>query len=314
MMAPRTFPTHFPKGMLDAQCPCGGTRKLRLCCFSHLDGNVRPPMPNILPPSPISGYAHPKCYMAFTEDCSQEISAEHYISLSVLNAMGKEIMVSGMPWQNPGTSNSFGKNSLTAKVLCRRHNSALSPIDDAAATFFSRLNWINEKLSRPAYSKKFAMFAIRGELLELWALKTLMGIFQAGIARQSGNALKESFLLRVKSFASPLANTPLRQPLGMYIESALNHQFTIENSLAMAPLTSDPGNDVVGLLMKFAGMDIKFFFEAATVNFTSIQAVSSHRPTDLAFVSSKNLDERLFVIKLGWSAMAPKTITFTMEI
>ena len=314
MMAPRTFPTQFPKGMLDAQCPCGGTRKLRLCCHSPLDGHIRPPMPNLAPPSPVTGYAHPKCYISFTRDCCGSISGEHYVSRSVLDAMGKDIIVSGMPWQRDGESATYGKGSMTANVLCRKHNSVLSPIDIAAERFFSSMNFFAAQLNKKTWSKRISIRVIRGELLELWALKTLLGIFHAGIARSDGVRLKDGFSLRPESFGAPLAGTPVKHPLGMYVRSALNHRFQIENSVAMAPLTSNPGSDVIGLWIKMAGQDIKFFFEKATVDFAGIEREHTYRPTDLNFVSAEPVDERLFVFKLAWGSALPKPITFTQEI
>lgn len=313
-MAPRIIPAHFPRSFLDAACPCGGSRKLRACCFSPLDGQIRPPMPNLAPPLPVTGHAHPKCYMSFTQDCCTSISSEHYVSRSVLDAMGKDIFVSGMPWQRDGESASYGKSSMTAHVLCRRHNSALSPIDIAAERFFSGMNSIAAELNRKTWSKRISIRVIRGELLELWALKTLLGIFHAGIARSDGVRLKDGFSLRPESCGAPLAGAPLKHPLGMYVHSALDHRFQIENSVAMAPLTSNPGSDVVGLWIKMAGQDIKFFFERATVEFAGIERDHVFRPTDLNFVSAEPVDERLFVFKLAWGSALPKTITFTQEI
>lgn len=145
-------------------------------------------------------------------------------------------------------------------------------------------------------------------------LKTLLGIFNAGIARSEGVRLKDGFCLRPESCGTPLAGAPLKRPLGMYVHSALDHRFRIENSVAMAPLTSNPGTDVVGLWMKMAGQDIKFFFEAAKVDFAGIERENTYRPTDLNFVSAEAVDERLFILKLAWVSAPPKTITFTQEI
>jgi hypothetical protein len=70
-------------------------------------------------------------------DCSADLSAEHYISKSVLQAIGDTVAVSGVPLLSDGQEKEVGINSLTAKILCSRHNSALSLLDSAVGTFFS---------------------------------------------------------------------------------------------------------------------------------------------------------------------------------
>ena len=257
--------------------------------------------------------AHPKCFMAFTQDCCTRISGEHYVSRSVLNAMGKDISVSGMPWQSEGETANYGKSSMTANVLCRRHNSALSPIDVAAERFFSGMNFIASELNRRSWSKRISIRVIRGELLELWALKTLLGIFHAGIASSAGVRLRDGCNLRAESCGAPLAGAALRHPLGMYVNSTLDHRFQIENSVALAPLIRQTESEVVGLWVKMAGQDIKFFFERPTVEFTGFADGHTYRPTDLNFISAEPADERIFVFKLAWGSALPQAITFTQE-
>jgi hypothetical protein len=315
-LAPRAIPTKLSREFLGRRCPCGGPRLLKDCCFSPFDGQIKPPRARLAPPPPATGFSHSRCYMASTSDCSSKITREHYVSRAVLEAIGDQIVCSGLPWLPEGETVSFGKNSLTANVLCDRHNSALSPLDATAEAFFSELRDIESQLNRKAWSKKIRVRAIRGENLELWALKTLMGIFHAGIARSGGGKrLRDGFQLPLKRYCALLAGREqMAPPAGMYLQASLHHRLRLENAVAMAPLTSEPGNEVLGLWMRLAGHDIKFFFQPGLVDFPGIRSSHTYRPTDLNFVSGESVDERLFVLKLGWAFTDPATITFTQEI
>jgi hypothetical protein len=70
---------------------------------------------------------------------------------------------------------SISISSLTKKMLCENHNNLLSPLDDAAGRFFEvSLRIIENFQQAPAIS----LFA--GEDIELWLLKTLIGIIESG--------------------------------------------------------------------------------------------------------------------------------------
>ncbi len=60
------------------------------------------------------------------------------------------IDISGVPWQRPEQHQHLPVDALTAKVLCRRHNSAsaLHVLDDEAAAFFRPLKRIDEDFGR----------------------------------------------------------------------------------------------------------------------------------------------------------------------
>jgi len=64
------------------------------------------------------------------------LSAEHYMSRSVLEALGDTVAIGGAPWLGRGEQREIGINKLTAKILCSRHNTALFPADTAAGEFF----------------------------------------------------------------------------------------------------------------------------------------------------------------------------------
>jgi hypothetical protein len=110
------------------RCLCGSGRLMRDCClFVRCDTT---------PSMPATGYAHPSCFARDIRDCSRAISREHYISRSVLDLFGGGgIAVSGMPWIPDGEQRRVSAASLTGRMLCERHNQALSSLDAVAARF-----------------------------------------------------------------------------------------------------------------------------------------------------------------------------------
>src|SRR5262249_35605606 len=114
------------------------------------------------------------------------LSGEHYLSKAVLMAMGGKITIDGVPWLPTGEKREIGVNNLTARVLCKRHNSALSPLDAVAGEFFSVLRNINTDLTTKSLSRKRSHYFFSGEELELWMLKTLCGMIYSGNALADG--------------------------------------------------------------------------------------------------------------------------------
>jgi hypothetical protein len=69
--------------------------------------------------------------------CVGPISGEHLISESVIRVLmaDGDFSISGVPWLERGVEKILPPEALTTKC----HNSALSPLDDAAKYFFASL-------------------------------------------------------------------------------------------------------------------------------------------------------------------------------
>jgi hypothetical protein len=90
---------------------------------------------------------------------------------------GPTITASGKPWGD--TPKKIGIANITAKILCERHNSALSPVDAAGASAFQTLTRSIELV----HARRFVggpwmlqWFGINGPLLERWFLKTAINV------------------------------------------------------------------------------------------------------------------------------------------
>jgi hypothetical protein len=156
-------------------CLCGSGRLLRDCCLTARCDTV--------PAGTSTGHSHPACFARSLNDCSRTISKEHYISKSVLGLFGSaDATVSGMPWLPDGDEKKVSIESLTAKILCIRHNNALSPLDAVAAEFF---RFFTEAWSDPGTE----VYLTCGFELERWLLKMLCGLVVSGNATLAGQRL-----------------------------------------------------------------------------------------------------------------------------
>jgi len=85
------------------------------------------------------------------------------------------LALDGFPWQDSGAISSVRPATLTGKILCRRHNLALSPLDAIASRLFERIDQFHHEFidSTRKYENRFFLF--NGHDIERWMLKTLCG-------------------------------------------------------------------------------------------------------------------------------------------
>ena len=128
-------------------------------------------------PLPKTGTHHVSCYASKLTDCSVSLSGEHYISKKLLKYLNRDesLTVSGFPWLQAGEKRIVSPSSLTANVLCARHNSALSELDDMAVRFF---NAFDEEGVVGSGQQQLHLFC--GHDLERWLLKILCGMVSSG--------------------------------------------------------------------------------------------------------------------------------------
>ncbi|MCC6653323.1 MAG: hypothetical protein IT348_19385 [Candidatus Eisenbacteria bacterium] len=154
-----------------SKCPCGSGKAAIGCCVT--ERGFRKPPEVTSPPPPVTGIGQPGCYAASTLNCGGGLSREHYLSKALLEYlnMNGDLKVGGMPWLDAGALRPVAPNALAARVLCRRHNEALSRLDSIAVKFFRALGHIEH--TRP---QKRTCFLRCGHDLERWLLKLLCGV------------------------------------------------------------------------------------------------------------------------------------------
>jgi len=109
-----------------------------------------------------------KCYIKELGSCHGSISGEHLFSHSIMLLLkgDGDFSISGVPWLAKGETNIISPTTLTSNCLCQKHNSALSPLDDAALYFFTA---IKSRLDREA---QLARYIVSGHDIERWSVKT----------------------------------------------------------------------------------------------------------------------------------------------
>ncbi len=115
------------------------------------------------------------CWAGSLGNCGGGISHEHYVSRCLFP--DQAIFVQGLDWclDRP---KEVRIETLTGKILCRDHNTALSELDAAAGRAFDSIRDFammktdREKMPYLSWGPK--QFTIDGPKLERWCLKTLL--------------------------------------------------------------------------------------------------------------------------------------------
>ncbi len=127
-----------------------------------------------------------RCWAKCLGNCSGKISGEHIITKGLFD--GKSIGVRGLPWCRE-EHKFISKDAYTANILCRKHNSDLSPVDDAAIhamnTFRTVMKVHQQRkvlLEERLWAGRFDLheYTISGDGLERWLLKTLINMEMVG--------------------------------------------------------------------------------------------------------------------------------------
>ncbi len=167
-------------------CPCGSGVNAGNCCLKGAGlWNKRPA--NVQPPAPASRFANPNCYAHSTNDCSSKMSREHYISHDVLRCFESAagtVGLTGAPWLASNTEKSLSPERLVARILCSRHNHALSPLDAEAGRLFRTIGNFDRDFNEKDPSDAKAVFS--GEDVERWMLKTVCGMVASGHVSKGG--------------------------------------------------------------------------------------------------------------------------------
>jgi hypothetical protein len=289
-----------------ALCPCGSGKLLRDCCLLP-GGGLRKQPPTLHPPPPRTGYAQSGCYLGCTMDCSTGLSAEHYMSRSVLEAIGTSaVAIDGAPWLSPGERRAISIDRLTAKILCSRHNSALSPLDSAAGEFFKKLQIIHSDLQRKSLSLKHSFVIMSGETLELWMLKLACGLFYSKNAAQGGAPLIDDHTVNKALVEEALLRGRWHGQCGLYMKAPQGLRVPVINAVSMAPLTALTEPRVVGASVIITGLEFELIFDPIGISMEALSAEGwVHRPSELLF----GIETRAHSIELTWvPGTPPKSI------
>jgi len=119
-----------------------------------------------------------KCWASILGDCDGEQSGEHVVSEGLFR--GKAVDVRGFHWC-AGEFKTIGLNGLEANVLCKRHNNALSPLDQAAQDLQEDLREFTGEVEDVYRCEGLWLgprrFEVDGEKIARWIVKTHCDIY-----------------------------------------------------------------------------------------------------------------------------------------
>ena len=245
----------------DDPCPCGSGKSIALCHLDPIDGRFRKAVPRLRPPGKRTDYAHPGCYFRTTQNCSKQISREHYISRSVLERVGQIVRLSGAHWLDEGHTLETSVGNLTAKILCRRHNESLSPLDSEAGIFFGALADAFKDLKRKTLSRKPIFHLASGEALELWMLKVACGHY-FGIGTINGVRLDETHAINLFKVEEAFYHRKWDARSGLYFKGGVGTRVETRNYVSVTSLTDEERNQMAGVRAGLLGLELDLLFDS----------------------------------------------------
>lgn len=121
-------------------------------------------------------YKHPKCYANTYGGCSTKISGEHYVSLGLLKLYGEDDPAFTIQHKTgKGVGHPVQPKEFKANILCRKHNTALHPADDAALAFatFLRRNALQYDAGAGEWGDAEEI-TVSGDDMQRWVLKVFL--------------------------------------------------------------------------------------------------------------------------------------------
>jgi len=226
-----------------------------------------------------SKYAHPDCYAAELEECSTQISKEHYVSNTVLRliSLGEPcVLVRNLRFQSPETLEPIGISNLVAKVLCSKHNSDLSRFDCAGQSVFDGMDQIDSAAGKPDTLP--ATILVNGDDLERWMLKTLCSCIFSRNIPVSGGSLKS--IRPPKSWLSILFDDGQFPPgQGLYVRAGTpGIVFSTEPSVLKVEVVSDVNDVVIGFTVWIFNFEFILVLTSLPSNCPPTLEYAHHRP------------------------------------
>jgi hypothetical protein len=276
-----------------APCRCGSGRSAGRCCLGK-DGWYKQPENISLRDTGEFG-THPDCYLRSTHTCNPKLSGEHLISEGALKVLAeKQVEVSGFPWLK-GEKKILGFAALKGNILCRAHNSALSPIDAVGARFFSAIQKCGTSIEGSHLS-----FLFSGHDVERWLLRTVAALAVSKNFSIDGAQLDDGLVSRLK--LSELLENPAawKQPLGLYYMEGVGYRFWQKRNVEMMPLLVRGSNDIVGMSIDIQGMKIGVLAAEHDIAGTGFDR-AIYRPGSLVF----KMDRLTHTIQMCWDDTLP---------
>jgi hypothetical protein len=244
--------------------------------------------------------------LGFTENCDEKLTGEH-LSRGIFAQIGQQINVTGAPWLKPGEVRTVGIGRLTAKILCKRHNSAFSGVDATASRFFELITDVNINLATASLSRRKQCYILNGEDLEMWAAKVLLGLLHS----EPKNSALHGYTVDGDIVKTLIMTARLPPACGLYLSTGLGDKITYNHKELVVGTITDPNERrLLGLTFRIESIPFDFWMDNSRVNFAKEISNKLYRPSSITFEGRG----RSHTIFLSWpSDPARVGMTFTLN-
>ena len=202
--------------------------------------------------------------------------------------------LNGVPWLAAGETKILPISSLTGNILCKRHNEALSPLDAMSGAFFAALKLMHDDIfDRRTLSRRRKWFMFSGEELELWLLKTAIGLFHSGNVAKDKTKLSDTQTINPTCY-NILHGGAFTAPCGLYVEPV--HISEQINQFQLQPLSDDAGQRMVGLRMTYLSFAVILLFDPNATYGPGVTNSTTYRPSYLMVRNAR----RTHIVMLTW--------------
>ena len=288
-------------------CRCGSGRIAGVCCLKESHWFKPPAIVTLR--TPCTGESVEKCYMRGLRTCDGKISGEHLISESVIRLLAGDgqFTIGGTPWLPEGAIKAVGLDSLTANCLCERHNSALSPLDEAARYFLTALKASLEKAS------DVSNYIASGHDLERWLLKTLKALAVSKNLARGRERLAGSFAsdVRILEMLEKIEAWPAGT--GLYCVMRAGDLTVNRNHFQLAPLTNS-NEEICGLWTNILGLSFILVLETTVLTHLPQLASAVFRPRSISIRQPAASHELLLTWADGIPHGGDMTLAFQRDV
>jgi hypothetical protein len=240
-----------------------------------------------------TGISNEGCYANELGDCSTKLSREHYVSNVVLRTLGNSnegsIRVGGLHWLKTDPNN-FPTATLVSKILCKRHNEVLSPLDAVAGRFFRKI------ITSPSASRVSPGQVIdelfNGHDIERWMLKTLIGICCSGNVSTDKVPIRNWRPSR-KWIDVLFRDEPFPDEWGMYCPDRVAQSISFSEAFGFNAIS----NDQIGLFGSINDIrGTRFILSMAQPYGHAVLNNCVHRPDELVVSTERGTN----IIRFAW--------------
>ena len=203
-----------------------------------------------------------KCWASVIGGCSSEQSGEHYISQSLFS---DSVKISGYKWLG-GETKTIG-STPKAKILWRKHNSALSVLNAHAGEAFSELRELQRMYSVRLTLGRQRHWSIRGHQIdglkfERWVAKAVIGLFcvvgKEDRWHRTGTPPIEPPSDIVEAVFGLRA---FEKPMGLWFAQGIGKPTQYVDGVSVTPMVDPETNGLSAALLEFSGISFLVWFD-----------------------------------------------------